>query len=38
MSEAQFQFRLHAREAGCEHVTGDVDDVLDWLHARGVVK
>ena len=38
MSEAQFQFRLNAREAGCEHVTGGVYEVLDWLKARGVVK
>ena len=38
MSEAQFQFRLNVREAGCEHVTGGVPEVLDWLKARGVVK
>ena len=37
-SEDQDKFRLHALEAGCEHVTGGVDEVLDWLKARGVVK
>ena len=31
-------FRVRALEAGCEHVTGGVDEVLDWLKARGVVK
>ena len=35
---AQRDFRLRALEAGCEHVVGGVDEVLDWLKARGVVK
>ena len=38
LSDAQRVFRMHAREAGCEHVTGGVDEVVDWLKARVVVK
>ena len=38
MSEAQWQFLWNARNAGCEHVTGGVDEVLYWLRARRVVK
>ena len=38
MSEAQWEFLRNARDAGCEHLVGGVDDVLDWLKARGVVK
>ena len=38
ISEAQTTFLLHALEAGCEHVVGGVDEVVDWLKARGVVK
>ena len=37
-SEDQDKFRAHALKAGCEHVTGGLDEVLDWLKARGVVK
>ena len=38
MSNAQLAFQWHAGNAGCEHVTGGVDAVMDWLTARGVVK
>ena len=38
LSEAQDTFRANALKAGEEHVTGGVDEVLDWLKARGVVK
>ena len=38
MSEAQWAFWRNARDAFCEHVTGGVDEVLDWLVERGVVK
>ena len=38
MSAQQMTFHMHALEAGCEHVTGGVDEVLAWLKARGVVK
>ena len=38
MSQEQNWFRLLALQAGCEHVTGGVDEVVDWLKARGVVK
>ena len=31
-------FSICAKAAGCEHVVGGVDEVLDWLKARGVVK
>ena len=34
----QTEFQLRALEAGCEHIVGGVDEVLDWLKARGVVK
>ena len=37
-SEDQDAFREYALKASCEHVTGGVDEVLDWLKARGVVK
>ena len=37
-SEDQDTFRSNALKAGCEHVTGGVDEVLAWLTARGVVK
>ena len=30
-------FTANAVMAGCEHLTGGVDEVLDWLKARGVV-
>ena len=38
MSAPQKVFRIQAETAGCEHVTGGVDEVLAWLKARGVVK
>ena len=38
MSQDQRMFRWHALDAGCEHVVGGLDEVLDWLKARGVVK
>ena len=38
LAGAQKAFRLRALEAGCCHVTGGVDEVLDWLKARGAVK
>ena len=38
LAGAQLAFRVRALEAGCEHVVGGVDEVLDWLKARGVVK
>ena len=38
MGYAQTRFRLRALEAGCEHVTGGIDEVVDWLERRGVVK
>ena len=38
-SDDQDSFRWNALErAGCEHVTGGVPEVVDWLKARGVVK
>ena len=37
-SDDQDTFRWNAIDAECEHVTGGVDEVLDWLKARGVVK
>ena len=37
-SEDQDAFTANAVMAGCEHVTGGVDEVVDWLKARGVVK
>ena len=38
MSEAQKTFRAHAVRAGCEHVVGGIEEVVDCLEARGVVK
>ena len=38
MSEAQKEFRRCALEKGAGHVVGGVDEVVDWLKARGVVK
>ena len=37
-SEAQDAFTANAVMAGCQHVVGGIDEVLDWLKARGVVK
>ena len=38
LSAAQNLFRYQAQAAGCEYVVGGVDEVLDWLKVRGVVK
>ena len=38
MSATQGAFRWNALEAGGAHVVGGVDEVVDWLKARGVVK
>ena len=38
MSEEQAKFRNHALEADCAHVVGGVDEVVDWLRARGIVR
>ena len=38
MSEDQMMFCWNALRAGVNHIVGGVDEVLDWLKARGVVK